>query len=163
MTSLAEPAAKAGPRGRLLWLALALSLTLNICFVGGLVWSRMTAWHMLTPAERMQQVAQEFHLTPDQRDAFRQFVLQIHQRTMQLRESNGPLVQRIWEELGKPQPDQDAIGKLMDEATENRHAYQRSMIVVLGHFLASLSPEQRAQFIDRVKRPEDRLRHLIIP
>jgi Spy/CpxP family protein refolding chaperone len=167
MTSLVEPGAKPGSRGRLLWLALALSLTLNVCFLGGLLWSRMTTEQMLTPAQRVQQVMQELNLSDDQRDAFRQFVIEARRRTRQLRESNEPLVGRVWEELGKGQPDQAVIDKLVDQATENRHAYQKDMTTVLGRFLANLSPEQRAKFIELAKRRQYRtaehLRRLIIP
>lgn len=163
MTSLAEPGAQTGSRGRLLWLALALSLTLNVCFVGGLVWSLMTTEHFVAPAQRMQQITRELKLSPDQHDAFQQFVIEARRRTRQLRESNHPLVERVWQELGKPQPDQDAIAKLVDEATENRHAYQKDMTVALSRFLSDLTPEQRARFIDLAKRPQERLRHLIMP
>jgi uncharacterized membrane protein len=166
MTSLAETEAKASSRGRLLWVALVLSLTLNVFFIGGLVWSRVIADRPPTPAQRFQQIARDLNLTDDQRDAFQQFVLDMRHHTRQLRQNNHPLIDHVWQELGKPQPDQALVGKLIDQATQNRHTYQLEMATALGRFLATLSPEQRAQFIELTQHQPGhgwRLRQLITP
>lgn len=167
MTSLADVAGKATPRSRLLWVALAVSLTLNIFFIAGLVWSQVSPPPFPTPAERLAQTEKELNLSGDQRDAFQRFVTEVRERTRHLRETNKPILDRVWDELAKPQPDQDVIARLVDEATENRRVYQKDMSAVLAQFLAALSPEQRNQFIDLAKRPRDQrgahLGHLIIP
>ena len=164
MTSLAETEAKAGGRGRLLWVALVLSLTLNVFFIGGLVWSRVD--RPPTPAQRFEQIARDLSLSEQQRDAFRQFVAEMRQHTRQMRQSNHPLFQQIWEEFGKPQPDQALVTKLIEQSTQNRHAYQLAMATSLGHFLATLSPAQRTQFIELTRHHPGhggRLRQLITP
>jgi uncharacterized membrane protein len=167
MTSLSAAESKPRLLGRLLWVALALSLTLNICFVGGLIWSRVTTEPTLTPAQRFQQIAQELQLSPNERDGFDQFALEVRRHTRQLRESNMPLVQRVWEELGKAQPDQALISQLVDQATENRHTFQKEMTGALSRFLAGLTPEQRAQFVTLAKRQQDpnaaHIRRLVMP
>lgn len=166
MTSLAGTEAKAGSRGRLLWVALVLSLTLNVFFVGGLVWSRIIADHPPTPAQRFLQVARDLNLSDNQRDAFQQFVLDMRHYTRGLRQSNHPLIDHIWQELGKPQPDQALLGKLIDLTTQNRHTYQLQMSTALARFLATLSPAQRAQFIELTQHQPGhgwRWKHLVTP
>jgi len=167
MTSLAEGDAKARSRGRLLWVALALSLTLNVFFISGLVWSRLAGERPMTPAERFQQTESELNLSADQRAAFATFIHEVRQRSRTLREHNMPLIQHVWEELAKPQPDQAAISRAVDEATENRRTYQREMTAALSTFLGTLSPAQREQFVELAKRPQDQrahhIRRLILP
>lgn len=166
MMSLAEDGARARSRGRLLWLALAISLALNAFVVGTLAWW-VHANRMATPAERFQQTVRELNLNDDQRDAFQQFVIEMRRNTRQLRNDNGPLVQKVWEEIGKAQPDRDAIGHLVDQATENRRAYQKGMTEALTRFLANLSAEQRGEFITLTQRRQDpvaaHLRRLVVP
>jgi|SRR5579883_2483671 len=167
MTSVAEGGQQVRSRGRLLWVALALSLTLNVFFVGGLVWSRTIMRSPETPAQRFAQIGRDLGLSPDQSDDFKQFILEVRKHGRQLREANQPLVSKVWNELGKAQPDQGMIATLVDQATENRHAYQKEMTAALTRFLADLSPDQRAHFVELAKRPQDQtaahLRHLIMP
>lgn len=167
MTSIAESDAKPRLRGRLLWVALALSLTLNVFFVSGLVWSRMTGERFMTPAERLAQTESELGLNADQRVAFQRFIAGVRQRGQSLREHNRPLIGSVWEELAKPQPDQDAIARAVDQATENRRMYQKDMTAGMTAFLATLSPAQRQQFVELAKRPRDErahhIRRLILP
>lgn len=166
MTSLAEDGAPGLRRGRLLWVALIISLALNAFVVGALVWW-VVADRITTPAQRFQQIARELHLSPDQHDAFQQFVIEMRRNTRQLRESNQPLVQKVWDEMNKPQPDRDLIDRLIDQATENRRAYQKNMTEALTRFLATLSADQRGGFIELTKRRQDpaaaHLRRLVAP
>jgi len=166
MTSLVDGGAAARGRGRLLWVVLILSLAINAFFIGTAVWWATSA-RMMTPAERFQTIVRELGLSDDQRDAFQQFVITARRNTRQLRESNLPLLRKVWDELGKPQPDQEAIAKLVDQATENRRAYQKTMTAALTQFLGNLSPDQRARFIGLTERHHDpiawRLRRLVTP
>lgn len=166
MTSLAAGGLRSGSRGWLLWLALVVSLVLNAFLIGTLVWW-VTASRMLTPAERFQQIGRELKLSEDQRDAFQQFIIEMRRNGRQLRESNEPLIQKIWQEQAKPQPDLATIDQLIDQSNENRRVFQKTMAAALTHFLANLSPDQRSQFVQLTDRHQDqvanRLRHLVIP
>lgn len=166
MTSLAEGGARSGARRRILWLSLAVSLALNAFFIGMLIWW-LTTERMLTPEQRFEQVARELNLSADQRNSFGQFADEVRQGTRQLRDANGPLLKRVWEEMGKAQPDQALVGQLVDQATEHRREYQKQMTAALSRFLSGLSPEQRARFVDLAQRHKDpvawRLRRLITP
>src|SRR5579872_6178856 len=107
MTSLADSAQRAGWRGRLVWIALALSLTLNVCFFAGLAWMRMHA--PPPPFIRMQHFADSLNLSDSQRQAYEQFLRTLRLRGRFVRESNQPLIDNIWSELAKPTPDAAAV------------------------------------------------------
>jgi hypothetical protein len=99
----------AGKRGRAGLIALALSLTLNVCFVGGLVWTR-TMDHPQPPmaaVERFQQIAKDINLTGDQLTAFQQFAQTFRDRQRLLRDQNKPLVDALWSEMAKPDADKE--------------------------------------------------------
>src|SRR5260370_16071115 len=155
MPSLAEAPPKSSARGRLVWIALALSLTLNVFFVFGLLWFQVAGQLMQTPAERVAATANELNLTAEQRGAFQQFVSEVQERSRRLRESNQPLIQQVWDELAKPQPDQALIARLVDEATENRHTYQKNMAGGLSQFLPPPPPQQPGPFARLAHPPPD--------
>ena len=151
MMSLAEAQAKSVTRNRLVWLALALSLTLNIFVVAGLVWSQAAGPRPSSYPERLIEAGARLHLSPAQRDAFNHFSETILQRTKEMREANQPLYRRIWDELAKAQPDPAVLTQLVDEASETRHGYQKEVIGSLTTFLGTLSPEQRVEFVETVR------------
>jgi uncharacterized membrane protein len=168
MSVVADAAGKSGSRARLVWAALVLSLVLNVCFVGGLVWSRLQAAQPTTPAERFQQVAREMNFAGSERENFQQFFQTVRRETQQMRENNRPIMQRIFSELEKEHPDQAAVNQLIDQATENRRAYQKDMAAALAGFLATLTPAQRSRFVELLaKRQQDQnaahIRRLITP
>ncbi len=166
MTSVAAGGVRSGSRSRLLWLALIVSLVLNAFLVGTLVWW-VSADRWLSPAQRFQQIGRQLNLSNDQRDAFQQFLIEMRRNGRRMREGNQPLLQRMWGEMGKPQPDLAALDQMIDQTTENRRAFQKSMAGALSRFLAELTPEQRAQFVELAKQHRDpaaaRLRHLVGP
>src|SRR5579863_36425 len=166
MTSIAESGRRTGWRGRLVWVALALSLTLNVFFVGGLTWMKLSRSN-LTPIERMQHVVQALNPTDDQRLAFEQFVRVARLRGRFLRETNQPLLEKIWAEMAKPTPDDDAVAKLSAEVDRNRQAFQQELAVALQGFIKTLSPDQRIKFAEVTKAggdpPTRRLFEIIAP
>ena len=167
MSAVAEAAGRSSSRARLLWAALVLSLVLNVCFVGGLVWSSMQVARPITPAERFQHVASEMNFAGSEREHFDQFFQTVRRETQQMRENNHPIMQRIWNELEKEHPDPAAINALIDQATENRHAYQKAMASTLTGFLDTLTPAQRSRFLELARRQQDQnaahIRRLITP
>ena len=165
MTSIADGGRKAGWRGRLVWLALALSLTLNVCFLGGLAWMRLHA--PPPPLLRMQAFGQSLNLTDDQRQAYEQFLRTIRLRGRFVRETNQTLIDNIWNEEAKPTPDDATIAKLGDQINGNREALQREVSTALDGFLKTLTPEQRAQLASKAKAPPDevarRIFQMVVP
>jgi Spy/CpxP family protein refolding chaperone len=154
MTATAGLSDRSASRGRGLWIALALSLTLNLFVIGGLVWSMMAPPPPRAEgaAERLVIAAHSLDLNPDQRSALGTFAATARELTQGLRRANAPLMQAMWAEMEKTQPDQAAISDLADQALENRRAYQRKMATNLIGFLATLSPDQRKQFAEIASR-----------
>jgi uncharacterized membrane protein len=145
-------------RSRLPWILLALSLALNLCFVGGLFWVRMEASRArMGPPERMELVAKQLALDDNQRAAFDRFVRTMRLKSRHLRETNMPLIDDTWQEFAKQQPDEAAIDKLSEQAANNRRSFQIETGRALREFLAALSEDQRTKFIALVKnRDRDR-------
>ncbi|HZL58365.1 MAG TPA: periplasmic heavy metal sensor [Stellaceae bacterium] len=153
-----EAGRREGSRGRLMAVLLTLSLTLNVFFIGGLVWTRHhMPPPMMNPVERFQSVGDEMHLAGDQRAGLRQFIDALREHNRAMREQNRPLIEAMWSELAKAEPDQAKIEELIDQANANRRAAQKETEKSLTAFLATLPPEQRAQFADLAQkhRPEN--------
>jgi len=165
MTILAESGQKAGRGGRMLWIALALSLTLNVCFLAGLAW--MHTQRPPPPIVRLQHFGDSLNLNGDQRQAYEQFLRTLRQRGRSARESNQPLIENLWGEIAKPTPDTAAIAKLADQINGNRTALQREVSTALDAFIKTLTPEQRALLAAKAKAPPDeparRLFQMVVP
>jgi uncharacterized membrane protein len=150
---MAEAASPAARRGRGLWIALALSLTLNLFFIGGLAWSMMKAPpRPPTPVEHLISAGRSLDLNDDQRTALRAFGVQARELSLGLRAANAPLMRQMWEEMAKPAADQGSISHFADQALDNRRDYQRKMTANLMTFLATLSPDQRKRFAEIASR-----------
>jgi uncharacterized membrane protein len=152
-------------RRRLVWVALALSLALNVFFIGGAVWTRMHVRHGPggppfgpPPHERIEAVARDLSLDAAQRGAFERFIRETRQETKQVREANQKLGDAAWEEMAKPQPDEDLLRRLFDEISANRREYQTGMTRSLQDFLGTLSPEQRRHFVELARDRQNRNR-----
>ena len=159
--------ARPGGRRRLLWAALAVSLAINIFFVGTMVWLRMNAEPRAVWPALVHGIGSHLKLKEDQNEAFKRFATETRQNTRQLHTTNQPLVLKMWDELGKPQPDQEMINRLVDQITENRRSYEKSMTAAFTHFRADLPAEQR-QEVDTLVRTHNeqrvqRLRRLVTP
>jgi uncharacterized membrane protein len=149
------PARSRFPVPRLPWILLALSLALNLFFVGGAVWLRLQAGHgPVAPAERAEAVAKELALSGDQRAAFDRFLRTVRMKARQLRETNQPLIDAAWQDFGKAQPDEAAVDKLFEQAADNRRNFQIESGRALRVFLTALNDDQRARFIALVKHRE---------
>jgi uncharacterized membrane protein len=167
MTSITGSAQRVSSRGRWLWIAFALSLTLNVCFIGGLVWSKMAFHPPLPPIERIQRVGQSLSLDDSQRLAFDQFVRVIRLRGRFARESNEPLLQQIWGEIAKPAPDDATVAHLGDQIEANRLTFQKEASAALMDFIKTLKPDQRAKLAGFIASPGDeptrRVFQMIVP
>ena len=165
MTILADSGQKAGRGGRLLWIALALSLTLNIFFLAGLAWMHIHA--PAAPIVRLRHFGDSLNLNNDQRQAYEQFLRTLRSRGRFTRESNQPLIQNLWSEIAKPTPDSSAIAKLADQVSSNREAFLREVSGALDAFVKTLTPEQRAALAAKAKAPPDepsrRLFQMVVP
>ncbi|HEY1299660.1 MAG TPA: periplasmic heavy metal sensor [Stellaceae bacterium] len=145
---LAQPTVRGiGPR-QLLWVVLALSLALNLFFVVGAVWIRFhQPLAAATAEERLQQMAAELGLDPQQRGAFENYAQTMRAELEDMRQATRPLIREAWTEVAKPQADEGRVMQLLDQAAQRRRGFQQKLTTMTHAFLAQLSPEQRARFI----------------
>jgi uncharacterized membrane protein len=149
-------------KSRLVKVALALSLALNLFFIGGLAYSKF-----VKPTPPLMRLGQELNLEPDQRKAFQGFVQVVRTKGAALRDSNLALGRQIWDELSQPKPDPQKLTALFTEIANNRRDYQTAIGTALLPFLETLNMEQRQRFIEIGKRRQDamanRMHQLLAP
>lgn len=140
-------------KARLPWILLALSLALNIFFIGGAFWVRNTfpGPGIAGREQRIEAIAHEAGLQPAQKEALEAFVKSVRQRGRQLREANQPLIDAAWREMAKPEPDAAAIDAAFERTSANRRAFQRESLQALRSFLVTLTPEQRVRFLEAAR------------
>jgi uncharacterized membrane protein len=134
-------------RHHLLWVAVSLSLALNVFFLGGALWTRFHTPPPLTREERFDQVSSALALDPQQRQAFAQYSQAMHAWLEEMQGKSHPLFRAAWAEVSKPQADETKVMQLLDQAMQIRHAYLGKITSATIAFLKTLSPGQRSEFI----------------
>jgi uncharacterized membrane protein len=135
-------------RERTLMAVLIVSAALNLCFVGGAVWTRLHP-----PAEpqsmtqHYQQIAAQLDLDPRQRTAFERYFAAMRARSEKMHQQVAPLVGEAWEAVARPEADVKQVLQLIDAATDKRREFQHEAAVQTLDFLSTLSPDQRAKFV----------------
>ncbi len=150
---LAEPVARSGARQNWWKVLLALSLALNLFFVVGALWTRLhQPPPMLSPEDRLEQMAGELNLDTQQKQAFANYSQTIRDRIKAMRGAVQPLIASAWSEVAKPRADEAKVMQLFDQASEERRAFMRDLTTTTLGFLATLSPEQRAKFVQLARQ-----------
>jgi Spy/CpxP family protein refolding chaperone len=130
-------------------MALTLSLVLNLCFIAGAAWIRISGpAQVMSPEERFHLIGAELALDPQQRQAFERYSEAVRAHMHHLREAVEPLMGAARAELAKPDADEATVLRLLDEAAQARRGFQRELIAKTLSFLAVLSPEQRTKFVE---------------
>lgn len=137
------------PRKRwILRLILALSLTLNLCFVGGLLYTKFATEEWMSPQQRVAALADDLKLTGDQRQSFREMIQVLRLKGQSLRATNAELQAQAVTEFTKAEPDNDTLTRLFGQIADNRRQFQLQVATALAAFFAKLTPEQRREFVD---------------
>lgn len=145
---LAEPITRSGARQNWWKVLLALSLALNLFFVVGALWIWLHAPPpMLSAEDRLEQMAGELKLDAQQKQAFEHYSQAIRERIRAMHGAVQPLIASAWSEVGKPSADEAKVMQLFDQASEERRAFMRDLTTTTLGFMATLSPEQRAKFV----------------
>lgn len=138
-------------------IALVVSLVFNVFFVGGLIWHLVFHAEFghppMGPIPRFERASHEMGLSGAQLATFNGMIATLRQHRRETFQKNRPLFDHIWDQLAKPQPDEKAIADLLEQADANHVAFQRAATAAMESFLATLSPQQRAQFADLAKWP----------
>ena len=153
MTAVAAAAPRRMHR-RLPWMLLTLSVVLNLCFLAGVVWThtRTSPWRM-SPAERVERMSAALQFDPEHKQAFERYFQTVRMRLQAMHKDVDPLIGEAWAEIAAPQPDETKVSTLFDQAAEMRRRYQRELTGETLGFLATLTPEQRAKFVELARRP----------
>jgi Spy/CpxP family protein refolding chaperone len=158
--SAASVALRPGSRQHLFWVVLILSLALNFCFIAGALWIRLQSPPLPTsPEERLQQIEPQLALDSQQKAAFDQYARTVRSRMQSMHEAIEPLVGKAWSELAKPDADDAKIMQLFDQAGEQRRTFRRELGTATFAFLAKLTPEQRAKFVELARQRPWAKRH----
>ena len=151
--TLVSVAPRGGVRQHLLWVVLTLSLALNFFFVAGALWIRFHGPPLpMNPEERLQQMEPQLALNPQQKEAFDRYAKTVRSRMQMMREAVEPVVGKGWSELAKPDADETKVMQLFDDAAQQRRNFRRELTTTTLSFLATLSPEQRARFVDLARQ-----------
>ena len=161
MSAPLEGTSPPSSKGRLVKVGLALSLALNVFFIGGLLYSKF-----VRPTPPLVALGRELDLAPDQRQAFQGFLKVVRSKGAELRENNLKVGQQIWDELSQPKPDPQKLTVLFADYANNRRDYQTAIGTALLPFLETLNAEQRQRFIEISKHRQavaNRMRQLLQP
>lgn len=154
----ASPTPLSGPRrGKALRVALVLSLALNLFFLGGAAWIRM---HPLARhhgfAARLRAVGAGLDLDPQQHAAFIRYVADVRGGFRQRHQAIEPLIDQGWSELAKPEINKAALMRVVDQVADTRRTFEHKLAADTLSFLATLSPKQRARFVELARRHRHR-------
>ncbi len=135
------------------WVLLALSLALNVFFVGGNVYTRMLVERIgASPDERARILAQRLALDAKQRDAFGSLRAKVRARSEKYRGASRNSAARIWAEIGKNRPNQRIINRNLRVLSKNRLAFQMQASAIAIDFLARLDRQQKERFLALAKQ-----------
>lgn len=153
---MTDAAGTGSSRRRWLIVALTVSVALNLFFVG------VIAGHVhfrhppppLAQRERFEHIAGDLGLNDTQLAAFQQFQSAMRLHGASMRATNSA----IWAKIADPTTAPDQIRGLLSGTVKSRAEFQQDTADALAKFLSSLTPDQRATFIEEARTPGDHRR-----
>jgi uncharacterized membrane protein len=139
-------------RQHIWWVAVSLSLALNLFFVAGALWTRFHVPPPLTRERRLDEIATALALDPQQRQDLARYSQMVRGKLQEMRDAAQPLVRAAWTEVSRPQPDETKVMQLLDQAAQVRRGYLKQTTATTVAFLRKLSLEQRAKFVKVVQQ-----------
>jgi Spy/CpxP family protein refolding chaperone len=140
-------------RIKLLWILLGASLLLNLCFAGGVIYSKMTAERLRgEPGQQFDFVAGELELSEAQLADLMALREAARERRQQMRLESQHLRQALIEEMGKPALDQARVRSLLSERSKLFVAFVGDVMAETHGFLDTLEPEKKREFLALMER-----------
>ncbi len=135
-------------RVKLLWILLAVSLTANVFLVAGALYTLYGEddWRA-EPSAHIDSVAERLGLSPQQRDGLLALREKARQGRKGSREGRESRRAAFIAELGKPAFDRAGVLALMEARSAKRRARIVDVAQDLHAYLATLTPEQRQEFL----------------
>ena len=151
-------------RSKILWFLLVASLALNVFFVAGVLWPRLMGHpHPMHERDPIAAAAVDFALDDGQVAALEALRQRIAERRDQSRGERDSFQALIIDALRQPAFDRAALARAMDERREESGSSIIDMTEDLHGFLAGLTADQKAAFLERASRDRDFLRRLLFP
>ncbi|MEM7223290.1 MAG: Spy/CpxP family protein refolding chaperone [Pseudomonadota bacterium] len=142
-------------RGKLPWILLAVSLAVNLAFVAGAVHFDLTKQRLASdPSERVAKLAAELSLDANQEAALMALREKMMAGRQELRGKMTERRQKLLAELARTELDQAEVETLLRQGAERRIERFAAMAGEMHDFLASLTPEQKAAFLERAGEPD---------
>ncbi len=139
-------------RASIPWVLFALSLTLNVFFLGGYYYKRTLEQRLMgNEQERGRYVVEQLRFDPEQRQRFQEFRQRARERQRETTRANRSAIEGLWHEIEKPDPDSKQIDSYIDTLTSNRLAFQREQMLDLIRFAKTLEGHQRVEFLELVR------------
>ncbi len=135
-------------RIKLIWVLLAASVAANVFFVAGALYTfyGKDDWRA-GPGATVDSVAERLALSPEQRDGLLTLRDKARKGREGMREGRKQRRAAFLDELGKPSFDRDRVLALMEARSAERRARIVDVVQDLHAYLATLSPEQRQEFL----------------
>ncbi len=134
-------------RIKLLWAVLAVSLVANAVLAGAVYTLTSSADPAAKRAAQVESVIQRLGLSPAQRDGLLALREKARQGRKGSREGRESRRAAFIDELAKPAFDRDGVLALMEARSAKRRARIVDIAQDLHAYLATLSPEQRQEFL----------------
>ncbi len=134
-------------RAKLPWILLAVSLVANAVLAGAVYTLTSAADPAAKRAAHVESVIQRLALSPGQRDGLLALREKARQGRKGSRDGHESRRAAFLDELGKPTFDREAVLALMEERSAERRARIVDVAQDLHAYLATLSPEQRREFL----------------
>jgi uncharacterized membrane protein len=150
--TLVSTAARGNTRRHLVSLLVALSVALNLCFIAGALWIRIHGPPPITMEDRLDRISAGLDLNSQQKEAFNRYSEAVRARLRQMHQAVDPIVGDAWSEVAKTNADETKVVQLFDEAGQTRRKYMREIAPLTLSFLATLSPDQRAKFVELIRQ-----------
>jgi len=141
-------------RNYLPWIALGLSLALNVVMVVDQRFGETAATAPKPNAEKL--LAEEMHLTEPQLEAYQFYRQQLRDLTGATRLANQDDVDAYYEELAAPNPDVAKLESLLQDINKRRAQLQAHQTLATVKFIALLDPTQRDILIEATRRQQDK-------
>jgi hypothetical protein len=136
---------------RILWILLAGSLAFNGFFAFGYIQTRNLVKNFQTPEGRVEILAQQLKLTPQQKKVFWREGTAIAKQGLEIYKKLEKVQNRFFTEVQKENPDREVIYQILSQTTDDRARYRQIRIEHWLNIMRSLSPEQRQIFVDIIR------------
>lgn len=141
------------------WVLLAVSVALNVFFIGGHVYGRYYAEKFHGPDRRAADSqhrrvgpAERLKLDTAQRTAFREMRRSMRAQGKKVRAANTAPMDALWQEMSSASPNDTQIETLLRSMADRRFAFQVEATRFARDFMAKLTPDQRTRFIKMARR-----------